>query len=76
MKQKSFASLAWDGKKKVTRRERFLTEMEAVIPWDRLLALIEPHYPKGETGRPPKPLATMAADLFHAAVVQFVRPAG
>lgn len=64
MKQKSFASLAWDGKKKVTRRERFLTEMEAVIPWDRLLALIEPHYPKGETGRPPKPLATMLRIYF------------
>lgn len=64
MKQKSFASLAWDGKKKVTRRERFLTEMDAVIPWDRLLALIEPHYPKGETGRPPKPLATMLRIYF------------
>lgn len=64
MKQKTFAALAWDGKKKVTRRERFLTEMEAVIPWDRLLALIEPHYPKGETGRPPKPLATMLRIYF------------
>lgn len=64
MKQKSFASLAWDGKKKVTRRERFLTEMDAVIPWDLLLGLIEPHYPKGETGRPPKPLATMLRIYF------------
>jgi len=64
VKQKSFASLAWDGKKKVTRRERFLTEMEAVIPWERLLALIEPHYPKGEIGRAPKPLATMLRIYF------------
>ena len=64
VKQKRFASLAWDGKKKVTRRERFLTEMDAVIPWDRLLALIEPHYPKGETGRPPKLLATMLRIYF------------
>ncbi|RYH07251.1 IS5/IS1182 family transposase, partial [Tropicimonas sp. IMCC6043] len=33
-------------KKKRTRREQFLTEMDAVVPWRRLLALIEPHYPK------------------------------
>jgi hypothetical protein len=32
-------------KGKVTRRERFLAEMDAVIPWTRLLALIKPHYP-------------------------------
>lgn len=64
MKQTSFASLAWDGKKRVTRRERFLGEMEVVIPWDRLLALIEPHYPKGETGRPPMPLSVMLRIYF------------
>lgn len=64
MKQKTFASLAWDGKKKVTRRERFPTEMDAVIPWDLLLGLIEPHYPKGESGQPPKPLATMLRIYF------------
>ena len=42
-------------KKKVTRREMFLTEMDAVVPWTRLLALIEPHYPKvgPKGGRPP-----------------------
>jgi len=44
--QRTFASLAWQAKSKVTRRERFLAEMDAVIPWARLLALIEPHYPK------------------------------
>jgi len=33
-------------KKKVTRREQFLAEMDAVVPWTRLLALIAPHYPK------------------------------
>jgi len=31
---------------KVTRRERFLAERDAVIPWAKLLALIAPHYPK------------------------------
>ncbi|TYC53530.1 IS5/IS1182 family transposase, partial [Zoogloea oleivorans] len=46
MKQATFASLAFQQKKKQTRRERFLTEMEAVVPWAALLAAIEPHYPK------------------------------
>ena len=54
MKQTSFASAEFAGKKKTTRRERFLGEMNAVVPWSRLEALIEPHYPKsGKVGRPP-----------------------
>ena len=42
-------------KKKLTQRERFLAEMDAVVPWGRLLALIAPHYPKvgPKGGRPP-----------------------
>ena len=40
-------------KKKVARRERFLGEMERVVPWPRLVGVIEPHHPKGERGRPP-----------------------
>jgi IS5 family transposase len=48
------------GKRKRTRREVFLDEMEQVVPWKVLLALIEPHYPKaGRPGRQPYPLATM-----------------
>mgnify|MGYP002346687410 FL=1 len=65
MKQASFASLAFEQKKKQTRRERFLTEMEAVVPWAALLAAIESHYPKaGRRGRPPRPLATMLRIYF------------
>jgi IS5 family transposase len=45
--------MAWMHKGKVTRRERFLAEMDAVIPWARLLTLIEPHYPKAGGGRQP-----------------------
>jgi hypothetical protein len=45
--------LAWSSKGKVTRRERFLAEMDAVIPWGRLLARITPHYPKAGNGRQP-----------------------
>lgn len=53
-KQQTFASEAWGRKGKVTQRERFLAEMDAVIPWGRLLALIEPHY-HARTGRGRKP---------------------
>lgn len=57
--QRTFAAMAWAQKGKVTRRERFLAEMDAVIPWARLVALIEPHYPKAGNGRPPLGLETM-----------------
>jgi transposase, IS5 family len=59
MKQTTFASVAWDRKGKITRRERFLADMDAVIPWGRLLALIEPHYPKAGHGTQPKPMEQM-----------------
>jgi IS5 family transposase len=36
-----------------TRKREFLDEMDRVVPWDALIALIEPHYPKSKTGRPP-----------------------
>jgi IS5 family transposase len=39
--------------KKPTRRERFLAEMERVVPWKELNSLIEPFYPKAGKGRPP-----------------------
>ena len=51
--QITFAAMAWDRKGKVTRREQFLAEMNAVIPWARLLALIAPHYPKAGNGTQP-----------------------
>jgi transposase, IS5 family len=60
-KKMTFASLAQTTKKKVTRRKKFLAEMDAVVPWSRLLALIEPHYPKmgSKGGRPAIPLDVM-----------------
>lgn len=64
MQQTTFASLAWTHKGKVTRRERFLAEMDAVIPWQRLLALIEPHYPKAGNGTQPLPMARMLRIYF------------
>ena len=64
MKQTTFASLAWSSKGRTTRRERFLAEMNAVVPWERLLALIAPHYPKGTGGRPAMPLERMLRIYF------------
>lgn len=64
MKQTTFASLAWSSKGRTTRRERFLAEMNAVVPWQRLLALIASHYPTGAGGRPPMPLERMLRIYF------------
>lgn len=49
---------------KKSRREQFLETMDAVMPWAELLALIEPHYPKGEKGRPPIGVAIMLRLYF------------
>ena len=57
--QRTFASVAWQQKGKITRRERFLAEMDAVIPWPQLEALIAPHYPTAGRGRRPHPMRTM-----------------
>ena len=46
MKQTTFESLAWKYKGKMTRCERFLSEMDTVIPWAALTELIQPHYPQ------------------------------
>jgi transposase, IS5 family len=64
MKQTTFASAAWERKGKVTRRERFLAEMDAVIPWAPILALIEPHYPKAGNGTQPLPMERMLRIYF------------
>lgn len=54
MRQRSFAEEGFEKYRKPTRRERFLDEMERIIPWRELTEVIEPFYPKGEgPGRPP-----------------------
>ena len=58
--QKSFADLEYAAKRKTTRRERFLAELERITPWSELLAALTPFYPKGEgRGRPPIGLERM-----------------
>lgn len=59
MKQMTFADTEYAGKRKQTRKKLFLIEMDQVVPWKGLVALIEPHYPKGEGGRPAYPLMAM-----------------
>lgn len=59
MKQMSLGNNGFDLSPKRTRKREFLEEMQRVVPWSELSALIEPHYPKGQTGRPPFGIATM-----------------
>jgi IS5 family transposase len=62
--QGSFAQAEYAGKKKQTRRDKFLAEMEPVVPWARLVNRLRPLYPKGERGRPPKGLERMLRIYF------------
>ena len=60
MKQTTFSDAEFTNKKKMTRRDRFLAEIEAVTPWPALVAALLPYYPKGEgRGRPPVGLERM-----------------
>jgi len=60
----SFASSGFERFARPTKRATFLGEMNAIVPWNRLCAVIEPHYPKGELGRPPIPLDRMLRIYF------------
>src|SRR3974390_12825 len=61
MKQATFSMTGYFDKGKRTKREQFLAEMDQAMPGTRLLALVDPHYPKGSPagGRPPLPLERM-----------------
>src|SRR3954447_23552843 len=58
-RQGSFSQAEYASKKKQTRRDKFLAEMEQVVPWTRLVERLRPLYPKGERGRPPVALERM-----------------
>jgi len=62
--QPSFSQAEFAAKKKTTRREKFLARMEALIPWAKLLTVIEPFYPQGQRGRPPVGLERMLRVYF------------
>lgn len=61
MKQRTLASVDFEAFRKPTRREKFLAEMNKVVPWAELVAVIEPYYPKATRagGRPPVGLERM-----------------
>src|ERR1700704_4062780 len=63
-RQGSFSQAEYAGKKKQTRRDKFLAEMEEVVPWARLVDRLQPFYPKGERGRPPVGLERMLRLYF------------
>ena len=75
MSQLSFATLDYQAKKKRTKREKFLGEMDAVVPWAVLEALIAPYYPKAGNGRRPYPLAVMLRIYFLQQWYQLSDPA-
>jgi transposase, IS5 family len=62
--QGSFSQVEYASKKKQTRRDKFLADMEQVVPWARLAARLQPLYPKGERGRPPIGLERMLRVYF------------
>ena len=63
-RQGSFSQAEYTGKKKRTRRDKFLAEMELVVPWARLVERLRLLYPKGERGRPPIGLERMLRIYF------------
>jgi len=77
MKQRTLAMMTgFEQYTRKTRRAIFLEEMEQVVPWRKLCALVEPHYPKPGKGAAAGGSGAHAADLLFAAVVQPVGPSG
>lgn len=64
MRQQTFAEGTFEAYAKLTRRAAFLADMERVVPWSELCAVIAPHYPKGEGGRPTVGLERMLRIYF------------
>lgn len=64
MKQQTLAMAAdqeagFEQYRRATKRDVFLQTMEEIVPWAALCEVVEPHYPKGEGGRPPIGLERM-----------------
>jgi len=57
--QGRFSEIGMSRPRKQTRREVFLGQMAAVVPWERFEQLISPHYPVAGRGRRPYPLGSM-----------------
>jgi IS5 family transposase len=64
MKQQTLAMAGDEGAgfeqyRRPTKRDAFLQTMEQIVPWTKLCEMVEPHYPKGQGGRPPVGLERM-----------------
>ena len=59
MLQPTLAGTGFERHREMTRRERFLQEMDRIVPWQRLVDVVAPYYPTGERGRPPVGLERM-----------------
>ena len=59
LNQPTFAELEYKNKKRKTRREVFLEQLDSLIPWQRLERRVRPHYPKAGRGRRPYDLSVM-----------------
>jgi len=59
MNQVTFSDIEYSGRKRRTKREKFLDIMNGIIPWEEWVAYIEPYYPHGKRGRPPKGIERM-----------------
>ncbi len=70
--QASFSELEYAAKKRKTRRDRFLAEIEAVTPWAASLAAIEPFYPKGGSRPSSDRVGEDTADVHCPAVLRSV----
>ncbi|BCT12038.1 hypothetical protein R1TS_00660 [Enterobacter cloacae] len=57
--QLTFADSEFSSKRRQTRKEIFLSRMEQILPWQNMVEVIEPFYPKAGNGRRPYPLETM-----------------
>ena len=55
----TFSDIEYSGRKKTTKREKFLDAMDSIIPWEEWAEYIKPHYPDGKRGRPTRGIMTM-----------------
>jgi IS5 family transposase len=63
-RQQTFGDIEYEAKKRMTKREIFLNRMDEIVPWKLWTNIVEPYYPKGERGRPPKGIELMLRMYF------------
>ena len=59
MNQMTFSDMEYSVRKRITQKEKFLREMNDIIPWADWINIIVPYYPKGKRGRPPRGIEVM-----------------